>query len=73
MALKFSAIIYYEKASLFYLRIKKILRGIMLGLVNCGMHEDGFNTTTSKRLYKSILLPRELYGPLDANCGTVFS
>ena len=34
----------------------------MLGLVNCGIHEHGLNPTTSKRLYKSIVLPKALYG-----------
>ena len=38
------------------------LRGTMLGLVNCGIHEHGLNPTTSKRLYKSIVLPKALYG-----------
>ena len=33
-----------------------------LSLVNCGLHEDGFTPLTAKHIYKSIVLPKALYG-----------
>lgn len=38
------------------------IRGTFLSLVNSGIHQDGLNPLTSKRIYTSIVLPKALYG-----------
>ena len=38
------------------------LKGTLLSLSNCGLHEDGLNPLTARYLYKSIILPKALYG-----------
>ena len=38
------------------------LKGTFLSLVNSGIHDGGFNPITSKRIYKSVVLPKALYG-----------
>ena len=38
------------------------LKGTLLSLSNCGLHEDGLNPLTAKYLYKSIIFPKALYG-----------
>ena len=38
------------------------LKTTFLSLVNCGLHEDGFTPLTAKHIYKSIALPKALYG-----------
>ena len=38
------------------------LKTTFLSLVNCGLHEDGFTPLTAKHIYKSIVLPKALYG-----------
>ena len=38
------------------------LKGTLLSLVNSGVHEGGLNPITSKRLYKSVVIPKALYG-----------
>ena len=38
------------------------LKATFLSLVNCGLHEDGFTPLTAKHIYKSIVLPKALYG-----------
>jgi exonuclease III len=37
-------------------------RGSFLGLVNCGLHGDGFHPLTSLKIYQSVVLPSALYG-----------
>ena len=38
------------------------LKSTLLGLSNCGIHEDGLNPLTAKHLCKTIILPKALYG-----------
>ena len=38
------------------------IRNTFLSLVNSGIHQDGLNHLTSKRLYNSVVLPKALYG-----------
>ena len=38
------------------------LKNTLLSLANCGIHEGGFNPLTSKHIYKTIVLPKALYG-----------
>ena len=38
------------------------LRGTFLGIVNSGIHPNGLNPLTSVTIYKSVVLPRALYG-----------
>ena len=38
------------------------LKGTFLSLINSGIHEGGLNSITSKRIYKSVVLPKALYG-----------
>ena len=38
------------------------LKNTFLSIVNCGIHQDGLNPLTSKRIYNSIVLPKALYG-----------
>ncbi|MES9879941.1 MAG: reverse transcriptase family protein [Sedimenticola sp.] len=38
------------------------LKGSFLGIVNSGVHEHGLHPLTSKKIYKSVVLPRALYG-----------
>ena len=38
------------------------LKTTFLSLVNCGLREDGFTPLTAKLIYKSIVLPKSLYG-----------
>ncbi len=38
------------------------VRSTFLGLSNVGVHSDGLNPITSLKLYKSIVLPRALFG-----------
>ena len=38
------------------------LRGTFLGIVNSGIHPNGLNPLTSVTIYKSVVLPKALYG-----------
>ncbi len=38
------------------------LRGTLFSLINCGVNRYGMNPLSSKSLYKSVVLPRALYG-----------
>ena len=39
------------------------LKSTLLSLSkNCGIHEDALNPLTAKHLYKTIILPKALYG-----------
>ncbi len=38
------------------------LKGSFLGIVNSGVHEHGLHPLTSKKIYKSVVLPGALYG-----------
>lgn len=38
------------------------LKGTLLSLTNCGIYEGGLNPLTSKHIYRSIVLPKALYG-----------
>ena len=38
------------------------LKSTLLSLGNCGVHEEGLNPITSKHIYKTIVLPKALYG-----------
>ncbi|MCG8048788.1 MAG: reverse transcriptase family protein [Candidatus Thiodiazotropha taylori] len=38
------------------------LKGTFLSLVNSGIHEGGLNPISSKRIYKSVVIPKALYG-----------
>ena len=38
------------------------IRNTFLSLVNSGIHQDGLNPLTSKRIYNSVVLPKALYG-----------
>ena len=38
------------------------LKGTFLSLINSGIHEGGLNPITSKRIYKSVVLSKALYG-----------
>ena len=38
------------------------LKSTLLSLGNCGVHEQGLNPITSKHIYKTIVLPKALYG-----------
>ena len=38
------------------------IRNAFLSLVICGIHQDGLNRLTSKRIYNSVVLPKALYG-----------
>ena len=38
------------------------IRNTFLSLVNCGIHQDGLNPLTPKRIYNPVVLPKALYG-----------
>ena len=38
------------------------IKGTFLSLVNSGIHDQGFNPITSRRIYKTVVLPKALYG-----------
>ena len=38
------------------------LRGTFLDVVNSGIHPNGLNPLTSVTIYKSVVLPKALYG-----------
>ena len=38
------------------------LKSTLLSLSNCGLHENGLNPLTSEHVYKTIVLPKALYG-----------
>ena len=38
------------------------LKSTLLSLSNCCLHENGLNSLTSKHVYKTIVLPKALYG-----------
>ena len=38
------------------------LKSSLLGLLNVGVHENGLHPFTSLKLYKSVVLPKALYG-----------
>ena len=38
------------------------LRGTYFSLMNCGIHENGISPLTSYKMYKSLVLPKALYG-----------
>ena len=40
----------------------KKLKSTLFGLVNVGLHENGLLPTTSLKIYKSIVMPKALYG-----------
>ncbi|MCG7892042.1 MAG: reverse transcriptase family protein, partial [Candidatus Thiodiazotropha endolucinida] len=38
------------------------LKNTLLGLINCGIYENGLHPINSKRLYNAVVLPAALYG-----------
>ena len=38
------------------------LRGTYFSLMNCGIHENGISLLTSYKMYKSLVLPKAIYG-----------
>ena len=38
------------------------IKSTFLSLVNFGLHKDGLTTLSAKHIYKSIVLPKALYG-----------
>ena len=38
------------------------IKNSFLSLVNCSLHEDGLTPLSAKHIYKSIGLPKSLYG-----------
>ena len=40
----------------------KKMKGTLLSIVNCGLHENGLDPITSKHIYNSVVLPKALNG-----------